>query len=49
MKLTVIGASAEGSIFAFGLYETVKKAEERIESLQEKHPSISFFWIKINK
>jgi hypothetical protein len=49
MKLTVIGANAEGSIFAFGLYDTVKKAEKRIESLQEKHPSISFFWVKINK
>ena len=49
MKITVIGSSNSGGIFAFGLYDTVKKAEERIESLEKKHPSIQFFWIKIKK
>jgi hypothetical protein len=49
MQITVIGVGDYGSIHAFGLYATAKQAEERIERLQNKHPSLSFFWVKIRR
>lgn len=49
MRITIIGANGAGNIFAFGLYDTIKKAKERIENLEKKHPSVQFFWVKINK
>ena len=49
MQITVIGVGDSGGIHAFGLYATAKQAEERIERLQNKHPSFSFFWVKIRR
>ena len=49
MKLTVIGMSMSGNVYAFGLYDTPAKAHARIKRMQKKHPSINFFLLEIKR